>query len=245
MESFKELKSYLKTKFASHDERSDLYSYFVEQGHRLLRVGGRFGMIVSNKFLRANYGKPLRDFLSRHTTVERIVDFAGLPVFAGATVRTLVLLTRRRPDGKEPMLYSPPLIAEKFLAVRTGALSVDAAVEESAYEVSPEALSGPVWSFTTSDADAMLGKLKREHQSLAEYCEGQICRGVVSGLTKAFVIDEQTQTEIVEKNPEAKEIIKPFLNGRNVRRYWIDWKDTYLIYTHHGVEIANPVCKFH
>ena len=166
--------------------------------------------------------------------------------FAGATVRTLVLLTRRDPEGEEPTLYSPPLTAEKFLAVRTSASSVASAVEESAYEVSPEALSGPVWSFTTSDADATLGRLKRAYQSLAEYCEGQICRGVVSGLTKAFVIDERTRAEIIKTNPEAKEIIKPFLNGRDVRRYRIDRKDTYLIYTYHGIEIAKyPAVEQH
>src|SRR5262249_37079961 len=88
METFKELKSYLKANFESHDERSDLYSYIIERAHKLLKKHGRFGMIVSNKFLRSNYGKPLREFLRQNSIIERIVDFAGLPVFSGATVRT-------------------------------------------------------------------------------------------------------------------------------------------------------------
>jgi hypothetical protein len=81
MEGFKELKDYLKACYSSHDERSDLYAYFIEKGHRLLAEHGRFGMIVSNKFLRANYGKPLREFLNANAAIERIVDFAGLPYF--------------------------------------------------------------------------------------------------------------------------------------------------------------------
>jgi hypothetical protein len=108
METFKDLKTYLKSRYASHDERSDLYSYFVERGHRLLRTGGRFGMIVSNKFLRAKYGTPLREFLNRHSAIERIVDFAGLPVFPGATVRTVVLITRRDPEGTVSITYTAP-----------------------------------------------------------------------------------------------------------------------------------------
>ena len=244
MEAFKELKGYLRSKFASHDERSDLYSYFIEQGHKVLRTDGRFGMIVSNKFLRANYGEPLRDFLSHNATIERIVDFAGLPVFAGATVRTLVLLTRRDTQINEPTIYSPPLDAEEFLAVRTGAVSIDVAVEESTYEVPSESLSASAWTFIRSDVNALLNRLKQSFQSLAGYSEGQIYMGVKSGLTKAFVIDGQTRIEILEENPEAERIIKPFLGGRDVRRYWLDQKDTYLLYTYHGVEIAEyPVVE--
>jgi type I restriction-modification system DNA methylase subunit len=81
MENLKELKAYLKANYAAHDERSDLYAYIIERAHHVLSKRGRFGMIVSNKFLRANYGKPLRDFLVRNAKLERIVDFAGLPVF--------------------------------------------------------------------------------------------------------------------------------------------------------------------
>ena len=98
-------------------------AYFIEKGHRLLSERGHFGMIVSNKFLQTNYGKPLREFLSTNAAIERIVDFAGLPVFAGATVRTIVLLTVRDPKGQRAMLYSSPLPAEKFMAVSGGSLS--------------------------------------------------------------------------------------------------------------------------
>jgi hypothetical protein len=47
MEGFKEIKRYLKAKYVSHNERSDLYTYFIERGHKLLNSHGRFGMIVS------------------------------------------------------------------------------------------------------------------------------------------------------------------------------------------------------
>ena len=43
---------------------ADLYTYFIERGHLLLRPGGRFGMITANKFMRANYGAALRSFLT-------------------------------------------------------------------------------------------------------------------------------------------------------------------------------------
>lgn len=246
MEGFKELKDYLKAHYSSHDERSDLYAYFIEKGHGLLTERGCFGMIVSNKFLRANYGKPLREFLSTNASIEHVVDFAGLPVFAGATVRTIVLLTARNPDRQGTMLYSPPLPVEKFAAVSGGSLTVEQAIASETHEVAPGALKQAVWSFGEAGADELLARLKAHCIPLAKYCDGQICRGVVSGLTEAFVIDAETRADILQRNPKAAEIIKPFLNGRDVRRYQINYNDQYLIYAYHGVDIGKyPAVEAH
>ena len=56
MEEFKDLKTYLKRNYVAHDERSDMYAYFIEKEHKLLNKRGRFGMIVSNKSLRETMG---------------------------------------------------------------------------------------------------------------------------------------------------------------------------------------------
>ena len=237
MEGFKELKEYLKANYASHDERSDLYVYFLERAHKILKIHGQFGMIVSNKFLRANYGKPLRVFLNQNAEIKHIIDFAGLPVFLGATVRTIILLTFRCQNGKDSILYSPPLSFEKFLAVVNGSISVEQAIEDSTFEVAPTALLGPFWNFAKQNDSVLLNRLSEECTSLKEYCNGRICMGVKSGLSEAFVIDEQTRAEILKDNPDAEKVIKPFLNGRDVRRYYADYKRIYCIYTYHGINI--------
>lgn len=236
MEGFKELKSYLREHYESHDERSDLYAYFVERSHQLLRRGGRFGMIVSNKFLRANYGAPLREYLRKSAAIERVTDFAGLPVFVGATVRTVVLLTRNGLSPTVGISYSPPPSVEEFQALVGKTRSVEEMIAFSTYPISPEALDGAVWSFRESRDDALLERLQRGSVRLTEYCDGLICRGVVSGLTEAFIIDEPTRTAIIAKNRRAAEILKPVLNGRDIRRYAISPPDSYLIYTHHGID---------
>jgi type I restriction-modification system DNA methylase subunit len=246
MEAFKNLKIYLKANYTCHDERSDLYAYFIEQAHKLLDERGRFGMIVSNKFLRANYGRPLREFLSQNASIERIVDFAGLPVFKGATVRTIVLITALMSNGSQSLLYSPPLETDIFEAVEAGFLSVEAAINNIVYEVPKSALRHFAWSFANQEIGDFLSRIKAESQPLVEYCGGQIYMGIKSGLIEAFVIDAQQRKEIIQSNPQADEIIKPFLNGRDVRRYLIEPKDIYLIYTYHGVSIANyPAVEEH
>lgn len=238
MEQFKLLKSYLKTRYECHDERSDLYAYFVERGHRLLAPGGRFGMIISNKFLRANYGSPLRRFLCSAYHIERVVDFAGLPVFRGATVRTIVLVSRRGAAVDNGPLYTPPPDNGVFARLAGGSYSVNDIVGARSFTVElPEDGSG--WSFLPPDAAALLSRLQRTCTPLAEYCEGRIWMGVKSGLSDAFVIDAQTRDRLLTENPQAAEIIKPFIVGRDVRRYRVESSGKYLIYTFHGVDAAR------
>jgi hypothetical protein len=227
----------------SHAERADIYSYFLERGLKLLNPAGRLGMIVSNKFLRANYGKPLRGYLAQNGAVECVVDFAGLPVFKGATVRTVVMLASRKAVPGGITQYSPPLPMEVFSSVATGSVTLEQAVADTTYQVP---LSEGGWTFVRQNTGDLLAKLKTVSQQLREYCEGQIYMGIKSGLTEAFVIDAATRTNILAQNPAAEEIIKPFLNGRDVRRYQDPTSEQFLIYTYHGVEISKyPAVEQH
>jgi hypothetical protein len=246
MEGFKELKNYLKAKYISHDERSDLYIYFIERSHLLLKEKGRYGMIVSNKFLRANYGRLVRDFLRKSATVNRIVDLAGLPVFKGATVRTIILLTSRGVIGEKGPLYIGIFPPDIFQKVAGGTLTIEQAAGESAHQVSLKTLTRPVWSFARREVDELLNQLKERYLPLAQYCEGQILMGIKSGLTEAFVIDDHQRAVILKRNSRAEEIIKPFINGRDVRRYNIEHNNMFVIYTYHGVDISRyPAVEAH
>jgi hypothetical protein len=238
METFKELKDYLKSNYVCHDERSDIYAYFIERAHKALKVGGLFGMIVSNKFLRANYGKPLRDFIQQNAGVIRIVDFAGLPVFKGATVRTIIFLSSHKRQN-EVLLYSSPLSMDVFSQVEAHMISVDDAISGITFEVSSDALKKDPWSFAKQNADDLLSRLKKETTPLSEYCNGLICMGIKSGMTEAFVIDAEIRKKILKINPKAETIIKPFINGRDIRRYALEPKNVFLIYTYHGINISD------
>ena len=70
--------------------------------------------------------------------------------------------------------------------------------------------------------------------------------GVKSGLTAAFVVDGPTRAAMIAENPECDEILKPFLNGRHVRRYFTDSKNLFLVYTYHGIDIQRyPAVEKH
>ena len=71
-------------RFASYHGVADLYVYFVELAHELLRAGGRYCLIVPNKWLTVAYGRGLRSYLAAQTSVDGVVDLARSALFAGA-----------------------------------------------------------------------------------------------------------------------------------------------------------------
>ncbi len=192
-------------------------------------------MIVSNKFLRANYGRPIRRRLIEVAGVERIVDLAGLRVFAGATVRPIILVTRK--GEAATTRYSPPPAAEEFTQVQEGEASLAEVVEPLAYNVPVAVIKPEGWSLGRREYTSLVTRMSRRATPLIQLCAGKVCMGIKSGLTAAFVISAQARRRILRANAKAGAIIRPFLQGRNIRRYCLEPQDKYLIYTHHGIDM--------
>ena len=249
MEEFKEIKDYLGAKYKVHVARADLYAYFVERAHGLLRPHGRFGMIISNKFIKANYGSPLRKFLADAATVEEIADFAGLKVFRGATVRTIALLTRRglnREAAGSSTRYLAPVPPDVFSEIVAGVLPVSDVVATRGVTLAAGSLSPAEWHLVPDHHQRLIEKLRAGSVPLSDIVGGRVLWGVKTGLNEAFVITGERRKAILASNPEAEEIIKPFLFDEDVQRYFVEFQDRWLIYCFHGVEIGRfPAVEEH
>ena len=231
MELFKEIKPTLRKNFPEvHTDRADLYVYFYGRALQLLGSGGMLAFISSNKWFQASYGKKLRKLVADTTHVTSITDFGDLPVFESATAYPMIFTAQkgRNKDG-----------ATAFAQVKTldpPYPDVAAVVGEQGYSLPPEALDGSDWSLTDESTSARLRKMRASGIPLGEYVKGQIYRGVVTGLNKAFVISNVQRDELVAANPDSADIIKPLITGRDARKWRVDYSDNYLLYTYHGIK---------
>lgn len=238
MERFKDIKPFLGKAYATHESRADLYVYFVERAHRLLRPGGRFGMILSNKFLRANYGRPLRKFLAENAAVESIVDFGGSGVFEGATVRPAILIASSSGANERPVEFAQmtSLDFERLDEALVGAM----------IHVPRSSVAGDTWRLVNAETQRFVDRLNEVSVPLGEYLSAPICWGVKTGLNEAFWIDGTTRDRILADNSEAAEVMRPLVVGDNVRRYFVEDSGRWLLYMNHGVEISRyPAVERH
>ena len=235
-EGLGDVKEYYQSHYKTFRLTADLYVNFIEKGLNLLKPTGLFGMIVSNKWLRAAYGEPLRTFLTNDVTVREIIDFAGLPVFPNATVRTIILICSPGSNRDGELRYLAPIPLEDFYTIRDGN-RLQEIVMERGVKLPIAGLSPDGWSLSGHGNQKLMELIQKTSVPLKTHIQGKGYRGIITGLNKAFVIDQQTRDSLISQDPKSEEIIKPLLAGRDVRRYSIQYQDKYLIWTYIGVPI--------
>jgi hypothetical protein len=197
-------------------------------------------MIVSNKFVKSKYGQPLRAVLAKHAAIRRITDFAGARVFRGATVRTLVLATDRTEQRTpNPAQYIRPPTVEELRSLEAGTLTVADFASANTVTIAATSLGSGDWAFGSEAVTALTARLTELHTRLGDYPGAQICMGVKSGLSKAFVVSQDVYDNLVADDPALRDLIVPVLNGRDIRRYTLEWPRTYLIFTYHGIDVRK------
>jgi hypothetical protein len=237
-ESLTKLKDYFSRNYEAFDGVADLYVYFIERGVGLLRLGGLYSIIVSSSFLRTTFATPLRRWLGENAAVLRIVDFGGLAVFEKAK-DTYVCI---------PLLSKPPqpdtLEISKVRSFEN--LELNLFVSEQSYKIPKSQFTANVWSIDSQAQLQLFQKIVNAGVGLGQYVEERIFYGVKTGLNEAFIIDTATRKKLITESPNSAEIIKPLLQGEDIRRWHITPKDRWLIFTRRGINIeVYPAIKKH
>jgi hypothetical protein len=183
-------------------------------------------MICSNKWMRANYGKALREYISRESRIDQIVDFGELPVFQGAATFPAIIILGREILKDQLFIYAP--------IKRLNFDSLSDEVDSMGKKLDKRSISGENWTLADSGEVSIFEKMKTLGIPLGDYVEGKIFRGVLTGLNEAFVIDSTTRDRLIAEAPGCSEIIKPFVSGDDVRKYHINYRDKYLIFIPKG-----------
>ena len=225
-------KNYFSKKYTAGTPTADLYVYFYERGHLLLRAGGVFGFISSNKFMRAGYGEKLRSFLASRITLSEVIDFGELPVFDGASTFPAVVLTKNE----------KPKIGFTFCYAAIKTLKFDSLTNEVSrvrQDLGGSAITGKSWTLSNTGELKVIEKMRAIGIPLSNYLGTKIHWGIKTGLNKAFVIQNDARKKLVKKDATSASLIKRFAIGDDVRNYHITNSDTFLILVPNGFTRLN------
>ena len=214
-------KSYVKEKYDSYAGTADLYIYFIEQSLKLLRENGHFGFICSNKWMRSNYGHPLRDLIIKESKIEQIIDFGELPVFQGAATFPAILLLKKEKTKEQHFIYAP--------IKRLDFVSLSDEISQIGENLSENSVMGNNWTLASNREVELFEKMRKNGIPLGEYVSKKIYRGILSGLNEAFVIDRETRDRLISEDKKNVELIKPLICGDDVRKYIINFRKQYII----------------
>lgn len=205
-------------------KNADLYCYYIERAVSMLNTGGCAGIITSNRWLRSEYGAPLRSFLASRAVTD-IVDYGNIPAAKElATPLSVLTVAGTGAAGGEIRVTSPS--DQEFDDI------ADIAENES-FLFSAEALDDGPWVFE-ADASGIMRKISQAGATLAEYVDGAVYRGILTGLNEAFVVDEGTARELAERDGRSGALLRPFAAGRDIKRYKPPRVRKYLIFIPRG-----------
>jgi len=204
---------------------ADIYVAFYSRAHQLLKRDGIGCFISSNKWLRASYGKKLCECLLDKQAFRLVVDFGELPVFEDVATFPGVFLWQKRPRDMTPTKWAAVKELDKCYAegVREHVASVAIEVPATQFGKGKPRLVAP------REAE-IRQKMDKAGLALGQYVKGQFYRGIVSGLNDAFVVDRDARDALVASDPSSSELLKPLLEGDDVRRYELHYRDMFYIY---------------
>ncbi len=222
MEFLKAMKPYLEKRFEVVSDRADLYCYFFERGLNILKPGGRLGYISSSTFFKTGSGSPLRDFLRGNATLETVVDFGDLQIFEGVTTYPAILTMRREEPGKGDYL--------RFWKIEElPETNFRASFEDRAEPYPQKALSSESWQLESPALKTLRDKVRSGKKTLKEVY-GSALYGIKTGLNEAFVIDMPTKERLCAEDPKSTELLKPFLEGKDFKRWHAEPRGLWIIY---------------
>ncbi|MDM8522363.1 TaqI-like C-terminal specificity domain-containing protein [Desulfococcaceae bacterium HSG8] len=212
-------KPYFEKKYKCYSGTSDLFSYFYEKSLVVLKDSGYFGFI-SNTFAKTTgAGSELRNYLKNNSQFISIADFSEQKIFEGITTYPII-----------PILKKKKTFAKfRYLKVREDdLLMLDSSIKKNSILVEQASLKDEYWSFESEDERSLKEKIKT--QPTVKKIFGKCYRGLLTGLNDAFIISGKTRQSIISKNPCEKDIIKPFLEGKDLSKWSCFDADKWLIF---------------
>ena len=233
-EEIGEEKKYLAT-YKTYNGVADLYVYFMERSHCLLKDGGRFGIVTSNKFIRSKYGRNLRKYLETDVQICQIIDFGDLPVFENTALMASILLTENVPSRDSCSPQYAEIGNLEFDSFETEVNRVSRSLDRNALQ------DGNWIASRVNDIDF---DIQARTLPLGDYCQAKIRRGVMTGLNQAFVVNAETRKNLIAQDENSVDILKPLVAGNNIREYHVEFEDCFLIWAVNGVDIQRYPAVF-
>ncbi|GAA9996964.1 class I SAM-dependent DNA methyltransferase [Helicobacter pylori] len=236
-EQIRDIKPLLQKQYPDfYNSTADIYTYFFALSYHLLKEKGFNAFITSNKYARAKYGAQLRELLLKKTTIVSYMELNALKVFESATVDTSIMnFIKQTPPKESDFKYYEPTPDDKNDLKSAHSLPMK-----------QNALSTESFIFANTTLLDLRDKIESIGTPLKDW-DIQIYRGILTGANEAFIIttekrdailkncdDTQKDERGMSERERTKELIKPILRGKDIKRYRYEWADLWVINTHNG-----------
>jgi hypothetical protein len=212
-EAFTAVKPLLRQLYSTFTGTADIYTFFFEKAHSLLKEGGCLTFITSDKFHRSDYGEKLRAFLSRKCYIAQLVDFRDVSVFEALAYASILCAKKAAPTN-DACISMARWVRDKSIQ------SIQAALPELTFQRRQTDYAEGKWTVETEKENRIFAKMVRSGKPIQEFADTKFYYGIKTGLNEAFVVDAATADRIASESSSAEKILRPFVEGKSDLERW-------------------------
>lgn len=210
--------------------RADIYVGFYEVGLRCLKPGGRLGFICADRWMRNQYGRNLRELVTRRYSMDLVLVMHDVDAFKEqVSAYPAITIISNRPQGEAIAADTTnafgPEQARSFLA--WAAKPEQSQISEPSYHAArlPHWFTGEEsWPAASPARLAMLEDLSDRFGLLEDNATGtRVGIGIATGADKVFVVQTKDDADVEDDR------LLPLAMVRDTRSGAIDWHGTYLV----------------
>lgn len=218
------------TYFSAKSKNIDIYVMFLERAFAKLKKDGMLGYILPYKFFHEDMGENIRNHLAKSQAINKIINFGANQIFDDATTYTCLFFLQKK-KNKNFDFYEFNLnddIQTKLPITKFEKLDHAESMKEK-------------WHFTSKAKAEILSKLQNQSLKLQDITR-KIFVGLQTSADKIYILYNTSATvhngktiKLFSKslNTEVEietDFIKPFLLGKNLKRYATAANDCYVIF---------------
>ncbi|MHA1309667.1 MAG: Eco57I restriction-modification methylase domain-containing protein [Candidatus Helarchaeota archaeon] len=196
----------LKHLYKTYSGTADLFVYFLERSIQILKSGGYLGFIVSNKFIKTNYGVKIRKFILDHCKIKEYIDEFDYKIFKNVSIDTCILILLKNKNNLENQI----LVNNKFY-------------------INQSTLNEKNWVFIDELTLKIKKAIERNSILLKNYV-GEPLSGIKTGLNEVLVVNHEKINQIIKNNVKEKEIFVKIIKGKDINKWCYNFQSEFLIF---------------
>ena len=238
-------REYLTQNYKTAYRNFDLYVVFIERGLKWLNTDGCFGYITSNQFMNREYGRKIREYILENCRIINIIDFGDSGVFKDVTNYPTIIVLEKTKSNRSTFRFirvkapKEDLIKSIFFSF---GMKIQYGSYFDLYELYQNNLGGDPWQLTPIFESEILKKIEKGGTLLGKI--SKILLGVQTGRDSLLIgkITRHVNNKLVAfsskkgKGVVDKELLKPVLRGKEVRKWRILWSGNYILCPHKNKE---------
>ena len=202
----KKEKEYFKKKYSFATKKLNLFSLFIGKSLSIIKESGFLGFITPNTLLRVTSYEDIRKLILNKTLIQEIINLQP-GVFEGVTASTIMLLLQKEKDVKKLQKHK---------------IMIFEGVNGNKMEKGQQEFYGGLHIFD-------LGSTGKSYETLEKMKIDTVTLGSISKEMIFGVVITKNKDEVVS-DTKKNEKYKPFLEGKDIGNYQINFANKFLLY---------------